>query len=147
MTTRLLAEQAADLTDLLPRLMRAIFTLDDSDPTMELPVAQLRVCTLLDPGPRTISDLAKELSITVSAVTQLADRLEAAGLVERLAGLDDRRTKRLRLTDRGAETLRARRQRRLTRAAEVLRGLPPADRAKVLKALTTLLAAAGTGSP
>ena len=77
MPPRLLAEQAADLTDLLPRLMRAMFTLDDSDPTMELPVAQLRVCTLLDPGPRTISDLAKELGITVSAVTQLADRSKA----------------------------------------------------------------------
>jgi DNA-binding MarR family transcriptional regulator len=144
MTTRLLAEQAADLTDLLPRLMRAMFTLDDSDPTMELPVAQLRVCTLLDPGPRTISDLAKELNITVSAVTQLADRLEAAGLVERLAGQEDRRTKRLRLTEQGAETLRARRQRRITRVVEVLRTLPAADRAEVLKALATLLAAAGT---
>jgi DNA-binding MarR family transcriptional regulator len=144
MTSRLLAEQAADLTDLLPRLMRAMFTLDDSDPTMELPVAQLRVCTLLDPGPRTISDLAKELGITVSAVTQLADRLESAGLVERLAGQEDRRTKRLRLTEQGAETLRARRQRRITRVVEVLRTLPAADRAEVLKALATLLAAAGT---
>jgi DNA-binding MarR family transcriptional regulator len=147
MTPRLLAEQAADLTDLLPRLMRAMFTLDDSDPTMELPVAQLRVCTLLDPGPRTISDLAKELNITVSAVTQLADRLESAGLVERLPGQEDRRTKRLHLTKQGAETLRARRQRRLTRAAEVLRGLSPIDRAEVLTALATLLGAAGTGSP
>ena len=72
----------------------AIFTLDDRDPTMELPVAQLRVCTLLDPGPRTISDLAKELGITVSAVTQLADRLDIAlarndyDLFDRVAGLE-----------------------------------------------------------
>jgi hypothetical protein len=54
MSTRRLAEQAADLTDLLPRLIRAIFTLDDSDPTMELPVAQLRVCNLLNESSRTI---------------------------------------------------------------------------------------------
>lgn len=141
-----MAEQASDLTNLLPRLMRAIFTLDGNDPTMELPVAQLRVCNLLDEGPRTISALARELSITVSAVTQIADRLEAADLVERLAGKKDRRTRNLRLTGRGAEVLRFRRQRRVRRALKVLSELTPTDRAKALKALFALLAASTDAS-
>jgi DNA-binding MarR family transcriptional regulator len=143
----LLGEQAADLTNLLPRLMRAIFTLDGNDPTMELPVAQLRVCNLLHDGPRTISALARELRITVSAVTQIADRLESADLVERLAGKKDRRTRNLRLTGRGAEVLRSRRQGQVRRALEVLSLLAPTDRAKALKALAALLAAsAGAAS-
>ena len=40
--------------------------------------SQLRICNLLDEGPRAVSALARELSIAVSAVTQIADRLESA---------------------------------------------------------------------
>ncbi len=148
MSNALLPTQAEELTELLPRVMRAIFTLDTSDPTMDLPVAQLRVCnTLHEEGARTISVLARELRITVSAVTQIADRMESAGMVERLVGKDDRRTKSLRLTDRGADMLRARRRGRVRRAMEVLSELTPTDRAKVLRALLSLLtASAGSSS-
>jgi len=147
MTDSLLPKQAEELTELLPRVMRAIFTLDTNDPTINLPVAQLRVCNVLhEEGARTISALARELSITVSAVTQIADRLEAADLVERLAGKKDRRTRNLRLTSRGAKVLRFRRQRRVRRALEVLSELSPTDRAKVLEALFALLAASAGAS-
>ena len=61
MTDRLLGDQAAQLTDLLPRLLRAIFALDPNDPTMDLPVAQLRVCSILCDGRRTRQDIEQEL--------------------------------------------------------------------------------------
>jgi DNA-binding MarR family transcriptional regulator len=80
-------------------------------------------------------------------VTQIADRLESAGLVERLAGNKDRRTRNLQLTGRGAEMLSIRRQRRVRRVLEVLKELSPADRVKVVEALTTLLAACANASP
>ena len=144
MTDDLLPKQAEELTDLLPRVMRAIFTLDANDPTIDLPVAQLRLCNVLhEEGARTISVLARELQITVSAVTQLADRLESAGMVQRLAGKEDRRTRSLRLTARGADMLRARRRGRVRRAMEVLGELAPTDRARVLGSLLALLAASG----
>src|SRR5207244_9136663 len=96
-----LQEQAAQLESLLPRLMRTLFTLEAEHPVTELPLAQLRVCSILYTGPRTLSALGDELAISVSAVTQIADRLERAGLVERVAAPDDRRMKHLRLTSRG----------------------------------------------
>lgn len=147
MTDGPLSEQAAQLADLLSRLMRAVFTLDASDPTMDLPVAQLRVCNLLNDGPRTISALAREMSITVSAVTQIADRLESAAFVERLAGTQDRRTRNLQLTDHGTDLLRVRRDRRVRRAHEVLGELAPGTRTQVLEALHALLDASLTTAP
>ena len=102
-----LLTQAADLEALLPKLMRRLFTLDPSHPANELPVAQLRVCTILQAGPRTVSAISEELGISVSASTQIADRLERAGFVERVAGQDDRRMKKLQLTLHGAEVLQA----------------------------------------
>ena len=49
------------------------------DPADDLPLAQLRVCSLLVGGDRSISCLSRELGITMSATTQLADRLERTG--------------------------------------------------------------------
>jgi DNA-binding MarR family transcriptional regulator len=108
---------------------------------MDLPVAQLRVCNSLADGPRTICGLAKELATTASAATQIADRLESAGLVERVPGIHDRRVKNLRLTCRGASLLRLRNERRGRRAAQVLSKLSPATRRNVLSALRALLEA------
>jgi DNA-binding MarR family transcriptional regulator len=137
----ILEGQAEQLAALVGSVMRAIFTFDDDDPTMDLPVAQLRVCNMLSDGSRTISALARELGTTVSAATQIADRLESAGMVERLPGTQDRRTRNLQLTDHGAQLVESRRQRRVRRAAEVLGALSPAMRVRVLSALRALLQA------
>jgi DNA-binding MarR family transcriptional regulator len=78
--------QAAEIEQLLPGLARRLFAVDPDHPLADLPVAQLRVCGLLfQRGARTMSQVGEELSISLSAVTQLADRLERAGLVARTA--------------------------------------------------------------
>lgn len=134
-----LARQAEELEKLLPRLMRRVFP-SEMDPTLgELPLAQLRVCTLLQSEPRTISALSEELGISVSAVTQVADRLEHAGLVERLCEADDRRVRVLRLTGEGAETMRRRRERRVRRVRAVIERLTPGQRALALEAIEDLV--------
>jgi Transcriptional regulators len=135
-------EQAAELECLLPKLMRRLFTLQDGSPVSELPLAQLRLCTILQGGPRSMTTLSEELSTSVSAVTQIADRLERAGLVERvLPGpeADDRRMKLLRLTEDGSEMMRTRRERRVQRVNQVLEKLALGERAAVLQALRALL--------
>ena len=53
--------------------------------------------------PLTLSDLAARLSCVRSNITQLVDRLEADGLVRRVADPDDRRSIRAELTPLGAE--------------------------------------------
>jgi MarR family transcriptional regulator, organic hydroperoxide resistance regulator len=56
----------------------------------------------LEPGkPLTMSELAQRLHCDNSNVTGIADRLEAAGLVERRPHPSDRRVKTLVLTERG----------------------------------------------
>jgi DNA-binding MarR family transcriptional regulator len=134
-----LAEQAAQLELLMPRVMRQLSRLDLQNPTTHLPQAQLRVCAILADGSLTISMLAREIRVSVSAATQLADRLEAADLVERVAATGDRRAKELRLTDHGRRLMRSRRRRRVRRATEMLASLGPDRRAALLGALQELL--------
>jgi DNA-binding MarR family transcriptional regulator len=138
-----LLDQAAQLECLLPLLARRLFTLDPSHPAMDLPVAQLRVCTILQAGPRAMSAISEELGISISAITQIADRLERAGFVERVTEPDDRRMKRLQLTPHGAEVMRSRREQRVRRVADALAQLPPAAREAVLAALQALVEASG----
>lgn len=137
-----LAAQAAQLEQLLPELARRLFTIDPEHPLGELPISQLRVCALLQAGERTMSQVGDEIGVSVSAVTQIADRLEAAGLVERVAQCagGDRRTKRLRLTDHGEALMRSRRTQRVNRVEQALAQLPPEARSQVLDAVRQLLA-------
>ncbi len=137
-----LRQQAAELESLLPRVWRRLFALDPDHPASDLPVAQLRVCSILRTGPRSMSALGKELGISFSAATQIADRLERAGHVERVAKEGDRRVKNLRLTASGTEMMESRRKTRVRRVEEVLEQIPPEMRQTVLRALNRLLEAA-----
>ena len=62
----------------------------------------------LDPEtPMAMGALADALHCDNSNITGIADRLEAAGLVERRPGETDRRVKTLALTEKGVETREA----------------------------------------
>jgi len=58
-------------------------------------------------GRTTVSELVNALALTQSAVTELVQRAEAAGLVQRAASLDDGRVVLLSLTDEGETKLAA----------------------------------------
>ena len=142
-----LQRQAEELECLLPRLMRRMLTLERDHPATELPLAQLRVCTILQGGPRTLSAIGEELNISVSATTQIADRLERVGLVERVCGQDDRRTKKLQLSPTGANMMRSRREQRTLHAARALTQLNPKQRVAALHALQSLMEAVNATVP
>lgn len=137
-----LEEQAARLECLLPMTMARLFRLDKDHPLSEMPLAQLRICVYLQGGPRTMSAISEEFKISVSAVTQMADRLERGGFVERVVDADDRRQKMLRLTDYGAEVMRTRRQTRVGRVNETLKRLTPDQRATLIEAVAVFSQAA-----
>ena len=85
-----LVQIAESLTGLIPRLARGLSTQGNLTPREkdladELPLAQLRVCAVLSEGPRAMSVLGRELGVSLSALTQIADRLERARLVKRTA--------------------------------------------------------------
>ncbi|HEV8098027.1 MAG TPA: MarR family transcriptional regulator [Gaiellaceae bacterium] len=58
-------------------------------------------------GTTTVSELVSSLALTQSAVTELVQRAEAAGLVQRAASRDDGRVVQLTLTSEGATKLAA----------------------------------------
>jgi DNA-binding MarR family transcriptional regulator len=113
----------------------------EGDPAAELPLAQLQVCSLLFETPRAMTVLSRELKVSLSAMTQLADRMERAGLVQRVIGGADRRVRKLQLTPRGEKILRYREEARLEQVMEILRQLSPKKRRQVLSALRMLLSA------
>jgi len=133
-------EQAKAAAALLLALTRRVIAMDH-DPAAGLPLAQLRVCGILYGGPRPMSALGRELGVSLSAMTQIADRLERARLVKRVAGGTDRRIRCLRLTPRGARIMRLREEARVHRVLAALEHLSPQVRSEVVVALETLLGA------
>lgn len=129
--------QAQTMAGLMAGLVRQLFLLDD-DVMTKLPVAQLRVCGILHGGRRSLSTLARDLGVSTSAMTQIADRLERAHLVKRISENGDRRVKCLELTRRGEQIMGRREAGRVRRAASVLQTLTPSARQEVLNGLQTL---------
>src|SRR5690606_22746282 len=104
--TALVHQQARAVDASFKALARRVLVHDD--PASELPLRQFRVCAALFEGSRSMKELSLELGVSQSAVTQLADRLEAAGMVVRGAAGEDRRVRNLELTPRARKLLRRR---------------------------------------
>jgi DNA-binding MarR family transcriptional regulator len=93
----------------------------------------------LEPGePRPMNTLAGLLRCDASNVTNIADRLEAAGMVERRAAEHDRRVKTLVLTPHG-EAVRARVAAVWAKPPEGFAALPPEDLEILLRVLARAL--------
>jgi DNA-binding MarR family transcriptional regulator len=133
-------DQARALDATFKALARKVLV--DDDPTTELPVRQFRVCATLFDGARSMKELSHELGVSQSAITQIADRLEAAGMVTRGAVGEDRRVRNLELTRRARQMLRDREQRRLERMMEILRLMSAEDREALLASMAALKEAA-----
>ena len=116
---------AAELRPVLLRLAREL-----RKETEQLGVTA-RQATLLwlvkrSPG-LSLAELAAEEGISPPAMSGHVDRLERAGLLERIRSIDDRRRVGLRLTDEGQRLMRRIRTRRTTWLADRLRSLGPGE--------------------
>ncbi len=140
MENSIILEEAKTLATLLPALMRQLFTLNDNL-AVELPLAQLRVCAILRDGPCVMSTLSRELGVSLSAMTQIADRLERAKLVSRLTKEGDRRVRCLQLTQRCEKIMNRHEESRINNVLAVLNNLSPNTRNDILAALETLMKA------
>ena len=88
--------------------------------------------------PLTLSELAERLGCVRSNVTQLVDRLEADGLVERVSHPDDRRAIRAMVTPLGAERQAAGADAIRAVRAELAGRLAPEERELFLRVLSLL---------
>ena len=93
-----------------------------------------------------LAELAAEEGISPPALSGHVDRLERAGLLERVRSSEDRRRVGLRLTEEGARVMRNVRARRTTWLAERLRILDPDELAAVDAAMPALMRLIGEDS-
>ncbi|GAA1597353.1 MarR family transcriptional regulator [Actinoplanes couchii] len=108
-----------------------------------LPPAQLRVLTIVAGNRHTnMSRLAEALDVVPSSASRLCDRLEATGLLRRVADPRDRREVRLLLTSASRRLLADLQERRRDALAEVLERMPAGARQDLLRALQAFEAAA-----
>ncbi|MGP4046557.1 MarR family transcriptional regulator [Streptomyces sp. 2A115] len=94
--------------------------------------------TLAHLGPMRLTALKVTEQITQPAITQLVQRLERDGLVERRADPEDRRAVLVQVTPAGAGIIRTRHQERVRRFAELAETLTPDERHAIGAALPAL---------
>jgi DNA-binding MarR family transcriptional regulator len=99
-------------------------------------------------GPLTVGEQARHLGISRATATEVVDRLEAKGLVERLRDQRDQRRVFVWLTESGRRQTAALEGRNLEDPfLHAVAALPAATRAAIIEGLGALLGAAGAARP
>ena len=131
---------AIGMTATLERLIGLFRSLSPPDGLSLTAAATLT--TLERSGPSRLTALAAYEGVTQPAMTQLVDRLQGMGLLERTPDPSDGRVVRVRITDEGRALLARRRAVRAERVAELLVRLSPGDQALLTAALPAMEALA-----
>ena len=125
--------------DLRPVLLRLARELRKETEQLGVTARQVTLLWLVKRSPGlALAELAAEEGISPPAMSGHVDRLERAGLLQRVRSTEDRRRVGLELTDEGARLLRRVRARRTTWLTQRLRDLQPADLAAVEAAIPAL---------
>jgi len=109
--------------------------------------AAATLATLERSGPCRLTALAAYEGVTQPAMTQLVDRLQGMGLLQRAADPADGRVVRVGITDEGRALLARRRAVRAERVAVLLARLSPGDQALLTAALPAMEALANAQHP
>ena len=126
--------------DLRPVLLRLARELRKETEQLGITARQATLLWLVKRSPGlSLAELATEEGISAPAMSGHVDRLERAGLLERVRSNDDRRRVGLRLTDDGGRIMRSVRARRTTWLAERLRSLESTDLEAVEAAIPALV--------
>ncbi len=117
-----------------PDMFRALGELD-------LSMTQVKLLYCLDDPEHELSlgDLAGDLSLSLPAASRAIDALQQRGYVERREDEQDRRMKRVRITDAGTDALRRLNRTRLAQLEEFAATMTEAERRRLAGALASLL--------
>jgi DNA-binding MarR family transcriptional regulator len=133
------ADPATLANGLRPVLLRLSRELRRETETLGVTSRQVTLLWLIrDSRGVSLRQLAAEEGISAPALSGHVDRLERAGLIERVRSEDDRRRVGLVLTDEGAAVLKRVRALRTTWLTARLRGLEPEELAAIEAALEPL---------
>lgn len=133
---------AADLYALIMHLHR------DCNPdlleavgTLELSLTQIKLLHHLEPGSElTLKQGAEAVHVSLPAASRLVDDLVNRGFIERHEDAEDRRMKRIRLTDHGRTVIARLNEARLTGLERFVATLNASERRALTQVLTKLLA-------
>jgi DNA-binding MarR family transcriptional regulator len=135
-------EQVA--SELRPVLLRLARELRKETEQLGVTARQATLLWLVKRSPGlSLAELAAEEGISPPALSGHVDRLERAGLIERVRSSEDRRRVGLRLTDEGGRLMRSIRARRTTWLAGRMRALEPGELAAIDAAIPALLRLVG----
>jgi len=139
MVNEVIADPLAVANELRPVLLRLGRELRQETEQMGVTSSQVTLLWLVREHPGlSLRELAAEERISAPALSGHVDRLEQAGLLERVRDEQDRRRVGLTLTEEGTGLLRRVRARRTTWLADRLRGLEDADVAAIERAIEPL---------
>jgi DNA-binding MarR family transcriptional regulator len=108
---------------------------------LELTLTQIKLLHHLDDASRelTLKEAAELVHVSLPAASRLVDDLVRRGFVERNEDTEDRRMKRVRLTDAGGAVIRRLNAARLIGLHQFARSLSDVERDRLAQALSTLL--------
>lgn len=139
MLNEVIADPLTVANELRPVLLRLSRELRKETEQMGVTSRQVTILWLVREHPGlSLRELAAEERISAPALSGHVDRLEKAGLLERVRDESDRRRVGLTLTDEGVSLLRRVRARRTTWLADRLRGLDDAEVEAVERAIEPL---------
>lgn len=140
MINDVIADPLTVANQLRPVLLRLARELRKETETLGVTARQVTLLWLIRTNPGlSLRELAAEEGISAPALSGYVDRLERAGLIERVRDPDDRRRVGLTLTEEGSRLLKRVRARRTTWLAERLRELEPEEIATVEAAIEPLM--------
>ena len=127
-------------SDLRPVLLRLARELRKETEQLGITARQATLLWLVKRSPGlSLAELAADEGISAPAMSGHVDRLERAGLLERLRSSDDRRRVGLRLTEEGERLMRRVRARRTTWLADRLKALEPSELEAIELAVPALM--------
>lgn len=105
----------------------------------ELSMSQLGALFQIHRGRSNVSDLGEGLGITIAAASQMLDRLVQQGLIVRLEDPQDRRAKKLALTDKGRRILQDSAQARQGWLQDLVATLSASEKERIASALKVMI--------
>ncbi len=104
-----------------------------------LSFSQIGAMFEINRGRTNVSEVAEALGITIAAASQLLERLVQLGMVTRTEDPQDRRVKKLVVTEKGRDTMQASMRARQGWLVDLVANLSPAEKQQVAAAVEILI--------
>jgi DNA-binding MarR family transcriptional regulator len=146
MQTDTAAALADSLASFYGHAMRPSSRLIGEFERLVLSFTQFKALTAAADGEPTVKALAERLGLSLPGASRAVDQLARRGLLDRREDVDDRRCKRLSITDAGRELVHRLDDARRDALEAFAQGIDPAHRERLLAALAPVLEDLETGA-